>query len=348
MSDKRVISTLRYWTYPEWTERVDIIDRAERLSGDRRDALAGRRARPGRRVRPGFIGKLVAEARRYPTVVLTGAWRDDQYAAMVLARLRRPPHVIMTEAVWQRGTSALDRAANAIGMRAMRGPHMTFCVLSSHELETFPRTWGVAPEQVRFTPFCYTLAEEELERPTEDGGGVFAGGDPLRDYGPLLEAATGLDVPIRIASRWLRPAQLPGNVRAGAVSPEEFNGLLRRASVVVVPLRGSTDRSAGQQGYLHAMALGKPVVATDAPGVRDYITDGDTGLIVPPGDAEALRSAIAWVLDPRNRDRVDRMRTRARAEVRERFTRRHYIAAIFGVVAEGPATQAAGGAAIER
>ncbi|MBM3162122.1 MAG: glycosyltransferase [Chlorobi bacterium] len=48
---------------------------------------------------------------------------------------------------------------------------------------------------------------------------------------------------------------------------------------------------------MEAMAVEKPVVATDVNGARELMRDGITGLIVPPADAEALAAAIASVID---------------------------------------------------
>ncbi len=317
MGDRDILSTLRYHDYPQWTSRVEILDR-EGLSI------------------PAFVRCLRAAALRYRTVVLTGTWRADQLAAIALARMRRPPRVLMTDATWKRGSSRLDRAAGALGMGGMRGEHMTFCVLSSWELRRFPSTWGVDPAQVRFTPFCFTLTERQLSLPVSEGGGVFAGGDSLRDYRPLLKAASSVDAPITIASRTLGTVKAPPNVRSDPVSPDRFEELNRQASVVVVALQGLTDRSAGQQTYLNAMALGKSVVVTDAPGVRDYVRDQETGLIVPPEDPAAMAAAIRWLLDPANEREVGRMRERARDVVRSRYSRKDYIAAILRVVDESP------------
>jgi hypothetical protein len=318
---RRILSTLRDHEFREWTNRVDILDR-EGLS------------------LPAFLRRLLAEARRYPTVILTGTWRADQIAAMLIARMRRPPRVIMTDASWRRGTDTVDRAARRVGVGAMRGEHTTFCVLSSWEQKIFPRKWGVPEDKVRFTPYCFTVPEGELDLPLRDDGGVFVGGgdprhgrsrDPLREYRPLIEAATQVEGAITIASNELDSVPMPPNVRAAPLSRERFAELLREATVVVVPIRGGIDRSAGQQTYLNAMALGKPVIVTDTPGVRDYIDDRETGLIVPPRDAEALAGAIRWVLDPASRAEVDRMRDRARDVTRARFSRHNYIAHILRV-----------------
>src|SRR4029077_20989023 len=42
-----------------------------------------------------------------------------------------------------------------------------------------------------------------------------------------------------------------------------------------------------------AMGAGRPVVATRLAGIPEVVSDGETGLLVPPGDATALGSAIA-------------------------------------------------------
>jgi len=41
-----------------------------------------------------------------------------------------------------------------------------------------------------------------------------------------------------------------------------------------------------------AMMLGRPIVATACPGMLDYMTDGREGILVPPGDHDALKAAL--------------------------------------------------------
>ena len=54
-----------------------------------------------------------------------------------------------------------------------------------------------------------------------------------------------------------------------------------------------------------ALAMGKPIVATDADGLLDIFTDGHDALIVPKRDATALADQIVWLMDrPDERQRL--------------------------------------------
>lgn len=55
---------------------------------------------------------------------------------------------------------------------------------------------------------------------------------------------------------------------------------------------------------LEAMVQGKPVVATSVGGTPELVVDGETGLLVTPGDAEALSDALAQLLDDPERARL--------------------------------------------
>jgi glycosyltransferase involved in cell wall biosynthesis len=69
---------------------------------------------------------------------------------------------------------------------------------------------------------------------------------------------------------------------------------------------------------LEAMARGRPVVATRVGGTPEVVTDGETGLLVPPRDPEALAAALRRVLD--DPDLARRLGDAGRAQVAERFS----------------------------
>jgi glycosyltransferase involved in cell wall biosynthesis len=72
------------------------------------------------------------------------------------------------------------------------------------------------------------------------------------------------------------------------------------------------------------MALGKPLVVTDAPGVRDYVSPEETGIVVPPRDVQAMRSALVRVMDPAQRERLTAMRSRARDVAMRQYSPARY------------------------
>jgi glycosyltransferase involved in cell wall biosynthesis len=58
---------------------------------------------------------------------------------------------------------------------------------------------------------------------------------------------------------------------------------------------------------LEAMTMGRPVVAARLGGLSELVVDGETGMLVPPGHAPALRDAIAALLgDPSRREAMGR------------------------------------------
>jgi len=74
---------------------------------------------------------------------------------------------------------------------------------------------------------------------------------------------------------------------------EDVRPHLREASVYVLPsYREGTPRS-----VLEAMAVGRPVVTTDVPGCRQTVLPGETGLLVPARNPEALACAMEKFLE---------------------------------------------------
>lgn len=98
----------------------------------------------------------------------------------------------------------------------------------------------------------------------------------------------------------------PGHV---AVKP-----WLAEASVYVLP---SYYREGVPRSTQEAMAMGRPVITTDAPGCRDTVIEGKNGFLVPKRDVDALVVAMERFID--NPELIEVMGQSSRRLAEERF-----------------------------
>ena len=114
------------------------------------------------------------------------------------------------------------------------------------------------------------------------------------DYRPALERlSASLDLGDRV--RFL-----------GRIGEEEKRELLRRAWALVF----ASPKEGWGITNLEAAASGTPVVASNSPGIRESVRDGDTGYLVPHGDTEAMASAMRRLAE--NPSLVSRLGAQAR------------------------------------
>ncbi len=85
----------------------------------------------------------------------------------------------------------------------------------------------------------------------------------------------------------------------GMVSAEAIVGHFARCDALVLPavVTPSGDTEGLGVVLIEAMGYGKPVIASAAGGIVDIVSDGETGLLVAPGDADALAGAIRRAMD---------------------------------------------------
>jgi glycosyltransferase involved in cell wall biosynthesis len=95
--------------------------------------------------------------------------------------------------------------------------------------------------------------------------------------------------------------------------PVELVHYYRTCDVAVLP---SLDEGLGLT-LVEAMFCGVPVVGTDTGGISSLISNGESGLLVPPGDAGALAQAIERIL-------TDPTYARRLAAAGRAYVRRHY------------------------
>ncbi|QQM66722.1 glycosyltransferase [Actinomyces weissii] len=108
----------------------------------------------------------------------------------------------------------------------------------------------------------------------------------------------------------------------GALPQQEVRSLLRDSHVLVVPSVPTQDGNIDglPTVVLEAMACGTPVVATDVTGMREAVRDGDTGVLLEPGQPQALAASLRDLA--LGRLDVTGMALRARALIETEFDSR--------------------------
>ncbi|HAL91647.1 MAG TPA: hypothetical protein DCM68_01320 [Verrucomicrobia bacterium] len=238
------------------------------------------------------VFRLLRLQPQYDVVVTLGPRLSLAYG-MICGLLRIPSKQIMTEVFLDEACpSSLPWRIKTALFRWIARRAMGILTNSTAEVGFIAKRFNIPEAKLRFVPMHTTIAHPEPSR--RNDGYVLSIGRTLRDLDTLVAAARQIDTPVvLVAGRHdALPSPLPPHVQVFRELPlEEAHEKLRGASVVVIPLLPA-ERSAGQVVLFEAMSLGKPIVATRATGTIDYIRDRENGLLVEPGDAQALADAV--------------------------------------------------------
>lgn len=188
---------------------------------------------------------------------------------------------------------------------------------SGNVARSLARDYGVAPSRVRVVGAGANVFPLHAPRCDDGNTILFVGREFQRKGGPiLLDAFARLRrrVPtarLLVAGPRRRPRSLPeGAFFLGPVAFEELPALLSQSTVFAMPTLAEPFGLA----FLDAMACGVPCVGTRIEAIPEIIREGETGLLVPPGDAVLLALALERFLEDPVRARA--MGARGRALVR--------------------------------
>lgn len=270
----------------------------------------------------GALGRLAAAACRVPIVVHTYHGHVfEAYFSPLKTRL-----VVAAERVLARGASALvavtARVRRDVLARGIGADDQVVVV-----------SLGLDLEPLVAAPARRGELRRELGLPADAPlAGIVARLVPVKAHEVFLQAAKAIapvrpDMVFLIVGDGERRAELEGAVRAAGLDGRvrflgwraDLDRLYADLDVVVL-----TSKNEGSPvALIEAMAAGRAVVSTRAGGVEDVVTDGETGVIVPIGDAPAVARAILDLIeDPA---RAARLGAAARAFVVARFGSRRLV-----------------------
>jgi glycosyltransferase involved in cell wall biosynthesis len=273
--DPRVISNSSMWQSERWNQAVDKISDKDSFVGAIQLAF-----------------RLLLKRRGYDAVYTVGIRQAQMYGlACAMFGSGNQPHIASEILLDQPRPDSLAWRMKRTLRRFCCRRIAALIVYSSGERDLYSKELQLPPERIHFVPFHTNVREPHL---TEPGRYGFAAGRSLRDYATFFAAAEKVDYSFVVVADHASVAHLrkPQNVELHCDVPRaEYLELLQGARFVVVPSK-ATYRSIGQVVVLEAGSFGKPVIASDVMGMRDYIRHGVDGLMVAPGDVDALAAAM--------------------------------------------------------
>lgn len=309
-----------------WTRREAVGRRS--LLGGAAHEVAPYLATPfralARELRRHGCGAILCQEYEYP--------RFD--ACVAVGRLLRLPVFATFQGGAQRVSA--ERALRPLSVRGASG----LVIGSAAEAERVQRRYGVPEQKIArvFNPLDAELWRPQDRRQARREVGLPADGLVVAWHGRVDLHRKGLDVLVEAWRRLAAAGRRLLLVGTGAHT-EELRGLLgtvdgvewvdeyvldrgrMRAYLSAADVYAFPSRWEGfPVAPVEAMACGLPVVAADAPGVREIFPDGvqSGGLVVRRGDAPALAAALEQLLnDPQRRADVAR---RARERVEAAFS----------------------------
>jgi glycosyltransferase involved in cell wall biosynthesis len=153
-----------------------------------------------------------------------------------------------------------------------------------------------------------------------------------RDYKSLFKAVEGLPVNLEVAGyghwyarekHYLPGENIPANVSLLNHLPQkDLKERYAASQFVILPVRDLVY-SAGATAAAEAGSMARAVIAFRSRGIMDYIIDGETGILVDPGDIQAMRDAIQYLLA--NPNEAKRLGENARQRILDKLNLETYV-----------------------
>lgn len=241
-------------------------------------------------------------------VLITFHYLDD----LLLSRLVETPTVF--------GYHRFDTVGLATKLRERFSGTETVVANSEYTAQGITETFGYEPDAVIYPGV-------DVDRFHPDAEPSFSSDEPAilfigrlyaeKGIDDLLEAFAGLETPATLhivgdgeterVRRRCEALEIADAVTIhGEVPHVELPGYYTAADVFCLP---SHTESFGMVN-LEAMACATPVVTSDLPAIREYLDDGENGLLVRAGDPDAIRETLSTLLS--SPDLRARLRDRAR------------------------------------
>jgi glycosyltransferase involved in cell wall biosynthesis len=278
------------------------------------------------RIDPRGWRRALAFAEPRPDVVVTRGV-SGQIVGAAIARRARAPHVLNEHTPLTPAGDLLPMRAHQHLLTRVVAPRVDHVLaVTTRQIDPLSRL-GYRRDRIEVIANGVFDAAGPLEAPTPaatDGFTVL--------YAARLEPEKGVGVFIRaVAAARRSEPRIRGLVAGDGPEREPLERLAAGSGVELLGVRNdipdlmaaadavalTSEAEALPMSVLEAMASARPVVVTDIGGTAEAVVHGETGFLVPPGDADAVaRALLELAADP---ERARRMGAAGRARQRELF-----------------------------
>lgn len=263
--------------------------------------------------RAGFVRGLLlfvasVRSRRIAVVRAQAGWRTLLLLRALFGRERKlvALHFIVHPGggrIWRSIDRWAVRRALAVGQ-----------VLTEWERDQYAAAYRLPMTRFVHVPWALRRERSQTLPPAPTEPLVLCAGRAFCDWETMFAASAGTGWPLTVVCakddlERVRRLNVAGDVEVESdLGAEEFSALLRRATVLVIAMR-EAGVSQGHVRLMDANDAGVAVVATRTRSLEQYVIEGQTALLVEPGDAGAMRTAVGRLLD----DAAERERLRGSA-----------------------------------
>ena len=263
-------------------------------------------------------------------------WHFAAWPTVALAKIRRVPLVVEVNGTFDDAVAAWPRLKPLAGLlRSASRAQLAWAnglIAVTDELASWAEAQCGSPKRTVVVP---NAANTDLfaPSPTSRGNGgeyvAFVGAlAPWQGVAVMIDATRHPRWPRGIVLAVAGDGQMRGRLLAVPGDRIRYLGRLRHAEVpgflagaiaslcVQTATGGRGNVGCSPIKLYEGLATGRPVIASDMPGVGDVVEAAGGGVVVPPGDAAAVADAVASLAA--DRDAADAMGARAReAAVKE-------------------------------
>ena len=298
------------------------------------------------------IWRLVSDFRKMQPHVVAGHSPKAAFLAAIAGKIARVPHIVSMIGELGRGfDDGAERGSFFSRARKKNILNLAFkfsdtAVFYNRENHKLLQAYNLLSRNIRQFPMNSTGIDLRYFPPAPL---------PALDHGIMFLFAGPLDRRLGIAE-FCRAARLlqsrPGHYRCLVVGPEvegphgfplsllerqsdiiqylgpqtDIRPFLSRSHVFVMPAKGDGI----PQALIEAIAMGRPIITTTARGCIPAVREGANGLLVPPGDPQALSGAMAQLL--MRPDRLPSMARASRDLAKNQFDIRRINTLLFGAL----------------